>query len=157
MFHDETTRAIWLSAAQTLHFMQCLDALESDEPEAEPYMCPEWMARDYARKRKHRDPSELEVSEIPLSAFRAARALVCSTLALSWEHRDDEGMSIKLPSSFEGILWAEDDPDTFGYKLAMQAMGHGVGMFDYYPDPPRLKAPDVHYYGPYWELDERFA
>lgn len=156
MFHDETTRKIWLSVAKTMHFMQCLDVLEDDEhPRTEPYMCPEWVARDYAARRKHWDPEELAVREVPLSAFRAALRLVQSTLALSWDRREQH-TSLKLPSSFEGVPYA-DDPEVFGYKLAMQARGHGVGLHDFYPDPPCLRVPDAEYYGPHFEIDERFA
>jgi hypothetical protein len=144
---ESTTREVFLAIAQTLHMEQCIQALTDEEP-WEPYHCPEWLADDLGRPQWHVDPSDLPVSEVPLSAFRAAKKFLDSFLRLN------------SMTDVEGIDRANNEPDMFGYKLAMQGMGHGVGLQDFYPDPENLselRVPDVRYYGPNHEVDERFC
>lgn len=65
----------------------------------------------------------------------------------------------------------EPDPEEFGYYMAMQSMGHGVGWYDDHPTPTggEFSHPDVEVHVEvseddeddfsiaWWELSERFA
>ena len=144
---DTATREVFLSIAQTLHMEQCVSALTDEEP-WEAYRCPDWLAQDLNRSQWHVDPNNLCVAEVPFSAFRAASRFLASFLRLN------------NLNTLEGINRAVNESDMFGYKLAMQGMGHGVGLQDFYPDPENLsdlRVPEVQYYGPDHEVDERFC
>jgi len=56
-WHTDLDRAIFLSVAQTLHMLQCIDALDGEEPE-EPHLCPDWLREKLASPPWHINPFE---------------------------------------------------------------------------------------------------
>lgn len=102
----------------------------------------DWAEREEARGRTYPGENLMEIAPpTPRVAYRAAEKLA---------GRIEEKNKLSLDAIYVAASKApgrhlrEPTPDEFGYAVAMQAMGTGVGWSDNHPDVD-IKIPHVEY------------